>query len=230
MSVEMNVAVGEGYRRLPIYLLLDCSGSMRGSPIEAVRLGVEQFARDLKDDRYAEQTANVAIITFDSDARMVTTGLVPAPQLSPPKIDAGGSTNLAKAFEILLESIDRDLRKAGAGVGKGDWRPLVFILTDGAPDAGWEQAHRLLVERQKRGSVNVITVGCGTGINESVLRQIGVGGVFKMDATSGSFRDFFEWVTRSVKMASRTVSSVQGAGAPTVTAPAPPTGFVQFDF
>jgi uncharacterized protein with von Willebrand factor type A (vWA) domain len=27
-NIEMNVALGEGVRRLPIYLLLDCSGSM----------------------------------------------------------------------------------------------------------------------------------------------------------------------------------------------------------
>ena len=36
-NVEMNVSLGEGVRRLPVYLLLDCSGSMAGAPIEAVR-------------------------------------------------------------------------------------------------------------------------------------------------------------------------------------------------
>lgn len=33
---EMKVAVGEGMRRLPVYLLLDASGSTAGAPIEAV--------------------------------------------------------------------------------------------------------------------------------------------------------------------------------------------------
>ena len=36
-NVEMNVSLGEGVRRLPVYFLLDCSGSMAGAPIEAVR-------------------------------------------------------------------------------------------------------------------------------------------------------------------------------------------------
>ena len=34
-------------RRLPVYLLLDCSGSMMGDPIEAVRQGVKALLLDL---------------------------------------------------------------------------------------------------------------------------------------------------------------------------------------
>ena len=34
-------------RRLPVYLLLDCSGSMGGEPIEAVRAGTRSLVMDL---------------------------------------------------------------------------------------------------------------------------------------------------------------------------------------
>lgn len=34
-------------RRLPVYLLLDCSGSMMGEPIEAVRQGVKALLSEL---------------------------------------------------------------------------------------------------------------------------------------------------------------------------------------
>lgn len=34
-----------GERHLPVYLLLDTSGSMEGAPIESVRQGLEQFQR-----------------------------------------------------------------------------------------------------------------------------------------------------------------------------------------
>ena len=40
-------------RRLPVYLLLDCSGSMMGDPIEAVRQGVKALLLDLKGDPQA---------------------------------------------------------------------------------------------------------------------------------------------------------------------------------
>ena len=44
-------------RRLPVYLLLDTSGSMFGEPIEAVHQGVRALLDDLKSDPYALETA-----------------------------------------------------------------------------------------------------------------------------------------------------------------------------
>ena len=40
-------------RRLPVYLLLDVSGSMRGEPIEAVNQGIAILADTLRTDPYA---------------------------------------------------------------------------------------------------------------------------------------------------------------------------------
>lgn len=37
-------------RRLPVYLLLDTSGSMHGEPIEAVKNGVQTLLTTLKQD------------------------------------------------------------------------------------------------------------------------------------------------------------------------------------
>ena len=45
-------------RRLPVYLLLDCSGSMAGEPITALREGVRGLVEDLVNDPYELQ--NVA--------------------------------------------------------------------------------------------------------------------------------------------------------------------------
>lgn len=56
-------------RRLPVYLLLDTSGSMHGEPIEAVKNGVQTLLTTLKQDPYALETAYVSVITFDSSAR-----------------------------------------------------------------------------------------------------------------------------------------------------------------
>jgi uncharacterized protein YegL len=97
----MQVAVGEGMRRLPVYLLLDCSGSMVGAPIESVRRGVELFQQQAMNDPLTKQTAHVAIITFDSDARMVTNGLVAIEALKPPALTASASTSLGKALTVL---------------------------------------------------------------------------------------------------------------------------------
>ena len=44
-AVKWQITTGEGIRRLPVYLLLDTSGSMAGMPIQDVRLGVETFQK-----------------------------------------------------------------------------------------------------------------------------------------------------------------------------------------
>lgn len=47
-------------RRLPVYLLLDTSGSMYGEPIEAVKNGVQVLVSTLRQDPYALETATSA--------------------------------------------------------------------------------------------------------------------------------------------------------------------------
>ena len=48
-------------RRLPVYLLLDCSGSMNGEPIEAVRNGVQVMISSLRQDPQAIETAFIVL-------------------------------------------------------------------------------------------------------------------------------------------------------------------------
>ena len=44
-------------RRLPVYILIDTSGSMHGEPIEAVRNGLQVLISSLRQDPYALETA-----------------------------------------------------------------------------------------------------------------------------------------------------------------------------
>lgn len=227
LNVEMDVALGEGLRRLPIYLLLDCSGSMSGAPIEAVRRGVELFAQEVRADTFASQTVHVGVITFDSDARMVTEGLVPIEQFQPPQLSASGNTALGKALRVLQQSLDNDVKPARKGGEKGDWKPLVFILTDGEPTDDWQAPRQEILNRQQRKVLNVITVGCGPYINEQNLKAIAIGPTFRMDNSEASFKTFFQWVSQSVKSVSRAVSQPGGGDQP-MTMPNPDPQFIQY--
>ena len=64
--------MSEFSRRLPVYLLLDVSGSMAGDPIEAVKHGVRALISELRGDPQALETAYLSVITFNSSARQVT--------------------------------------------------------------------------------------------------------------------------------------------------------------
>ena len=112
-------------RRLPVYLLLDTSGSMYGEPIEAVKNGVQTLISTLRSDPYALETAYISIITFNTTAQQVSP-LTELAAFQQPGIDAGGCTALGGALELLSQKIDSEVTKTTAEV-KGDWRPSVFI-------------------------------------------------------------------------------------------------------
>src|SRR5665648_558629 len=118
-------------RRLPVYLVLDTSGSMTGEPIEAVKNGVQVLVSTLRQDPYALETAFLSVITFDSSARQ----LVPLTELSMfqmPDIQANGTTALGDALSLLASRSDSEVAKTTLEQ-KGDWKPLVFLMTDGEP-------------------------------------------------------------------------------------------------
>ena len=95
-------------RRLPVYLLLDTSGSMYGEPIEAVKNGVQVLLSTLRQDPYALETAYLGIITFDSSAKEVA----PLTELSAfqmPDLQASGCTALGEALSLLTKKADQEV-------------------------------------------------------------------------------------------------------------------------
>lgn len=222
--VEMNVTLSEGTRRLPVYLLLDCSSSMTGTPIEAVKAGVDRFAQEVRSDAYAAEAVHFALIAFDSGARMLTEGLESIESFQPPDLRASGTTNLAQALELLNESLDRDIRQSVTGGEIGDWKPLVFILTDAWPDSGWEASRQKLLDRTNRRLLNVITVGCGPNVNAEQLKAISLGATFHMEnQDEQSYREFFDYMSQSVQRVS-TRAGEADAGGSAVDMPKPPDG------
>lgn len=191
-------------RRLPVYLLLDTSGSMMGEPIEAVKNGVQVMISSLRGNPQAIETAFLSIITFDSSARQI----IPLTDLSSFQmvdIQATGTTSLGEALKVLSRCIDTEVAKTTAET-KGDWKPLVFIMTDGMPTDDWQSG--LNEFKQKK---TALTVACaaGHGADTAVLQQITDNVVSLDNADSESITKFFKWVTASIGVSS---SKVEDSG------------------
>ena len=58
-------------RRLPVYLVLDTSGSMAGDPIEATRMGMKLLITELRNDPMAMETTYLSVITFSSTLNFI---------------------------------------------------------------------------------------------------------------------------------------------------------------
>lgn len=205
-------------RRLPVYLLLDTSGSMSGDPIEAVKQGVKALISELRGDPQALETAYLSVITFNSQARQVSP-LTELMLFKEPQITAGGATAFGAALSLLADCIRTEVRKS-TETQKGDWKPLVFILTDGAPTDDWRPAAE---ELKSTHPANIIACAAGAYADTTVLRELTECVLMMNNLSAGDLAQFFTWVSSSIKMSSKSLDAKPGAN---IELPPPPQGFV----
>jgi uncharacterized protein YegL len=198
-NVQKHTKV-EFMRRLPVYLLLDTSASMRGEAINAVRDGLNLLVSTLRQDPYALETAYLSVITFDTDARQV----VPLTELTDfqaPDLEASGATSMGKALSVLADCISREVQKSRPDA-KGDWKPLVFLMTDGSPT---DSITKGLAEFRAANPGMVICCAAGPDADVRVLREISEI-VVELDTTNGTtIASFFKWVSASITTSSRKI-------------------------
>lgn len=204
-------------RRLPVYLLLDTSGSMYGEPIEAVKNGVQTLISTLRSDPYALETAYLSIITFNSTVQQITP-LTELAAIQQPNIDAGGCTALGGALELLAKKVDSEITKTTVEI-KGDWRPLVFLMTDGEPT---DSITKGLEEFKKRKFGMVVACAAGQGANINTLKQITENVVSLDTADSATIKAFFKWVTASISTTSKSIEDTSAEATTMSELPPPP--------
>lgn len=189
-------------RKLPVYLLLDTSGSMYGEPLVALKTGLETLARTLQQDPYALETAYLSIITFANNAAQVMP-LTEITAFQMPNLEAKGQTSMGAALELLAARVDVEVAKT-TPEKKGDWKPLVFLMSDGAPTDNLDRGIAALKER-KFGMI----VACAAGANANVpVLKLITDDVVRLDnLDSDSIKAFFKWVSASVSAGSAKVES-----------------------
>ena len=187
-------------RRLPVYLLLDTSGSMTGEPIEAVKNGVQMMMHSLRQNPQAIETAYVSIITFDHEAKQIVP-LTDLASFQMVDIKAQSTTSLGAALTLLAEKMETEITKTTTEQ-KGDWKPLTFIMTDGVQTDDWQTGLSKIKAINKG-----LIVGCaaGSAADDSILKQIADSVVRLDSADSDSISKFFQWVTASISTTSTKV-------------------------
>ncbi|WP_163408563.1 vWA domain-containing protein [Flavobacterium ajazii] len=184
-------------RRLPVYLLLDTSGSMTGEPIEAVKNGVQMMISSLRQNPQAIETAFLSVITFDSIAQQIIP-LTDLASFQMVDLKATGVTALGDALKLTAQKIETEVAKTTTEQ-KGDWKPLVFIMTDGIPTDNWEIG---LAEFKKVKTAFTVACAAGAGADTNVLKQITDTVVSLENTDSSSIGKFFQWVTASIGVTS----------------------------
>ena len=192
-------------RRLPIYFLVDVSESMVGEPIQQVQEGMRMIVQELRTDPYALETAFVSIIAFAGKTQILSP-LTELYKFYPPVFPIGGGTSLGKAMETLMSDMDNSLVKT-TEEQKGDWKPIVFLFTDGTPTDNPSSAFAKWNAKYRR-KANLIAISIGDNVNTNLLGQI-TDNVLRLNETDeNSFKAFFKWVTTSIKATSVSVTDM----------------------
>jgi uncharacterized protein YegL len=205
-------------RRLPVYLLLDCSESMAGPAIEAVQHGVDCLVSELRGNPLALESAFLSVITFAKQAKQVVP-LTELIQFKPPQLSVRIGTSLGAALNLLMDCLRREVVRT-TPTTKGDYKPLVFLLTDGQPTDNWRPAAKALRAANNPKIANIYAIGCGPDVDTDVLREVTDIVLQMPEVTPEAFRKFFVWLSASVQ----TASTRLGDGNQPIETPPLPAG------
>lgn len=191
-------------RRLPIYFLIDVSESMVGDPIQQVEEGMATIIKAVKTDPYAIETVWISVIVFAGQPKT----LVPLQEVVsfyPPKFPIGGGTSLSKALGHLMYELRTNLVKTTMEQ-KGDWKPIIFLFTDGVPTDDSKAAIAEWKQNWQR-TANMVAVSFGDETDLAMLSEITENVLHFKNSTSEDYKKFFKWVTDSIKTSSVSVDN-----------------------
>jgi Ca-activated chloride channel homolog len=193
LSVSLS-AVGEG-SQAPINLcfVLDCSGSMSGTPLKTVKQ-----AANCLIDRLTERD-RISVIAFDHKAKILVANQ-PATDLESLKrkinsLEAGGGTCIDAGLKAGIEQL---------ATGKEERVSQLLLLTDGENEHGDNARAIKLADVAVGYNLTVSTLGFGDHWNQDVLEQIA-------DAGGGSL-NYIEYAEEAVSIFGRLFTRIQSVG------------------
>lgn len=196
-------------------LVLDVSGSMRGSKLDSLNQGVRDFFTQIQTgDGVAETTIDqleVSIIQYDEEVRILRDPkLLEDGELPPTLTERGSVTETVMAIEEAIKLVE-DRKAFYKSTGQSYYRPWIIVMTDGEPygkKANPEDIDAISVrvaEDSKNKRYMMMGIGVGEDANMELLKKMTAGKAMKLDGLK--FGEFFSWLSSSL---STVASSKEG--------------------
>lgn len=201
-------------RPLPVFILVDTSGSMLGTKMDKVNAALHEMISTLSNLENTRGKIQVSIITFGGESKVIQPLCnIEDVQLNP--LIASGKTPMGGAIELTLDLLE-DIEV----ISKRTYTPMIVLLSDGLPTdlpAGtnrdefdyynWSPLNRL--RNSERGSKCIkMALGIGEDADYKMLKTfINDDRVPVIKANDiSTISKFFKWVTISVSVRSKSAN------------------------
>lgn len=185
------------HRRLPIYILIDTSYSMTGEPLNAVQQGLDSLVKALRQDPQALETTYLSVIEFNSEAKQLEK-LTELTEFQIPTLETSGATAMGESLSLLVQCIKDEVLISG----RRDWKPMVFLLTDGIPTDNLQKG----IDALKEVSIGTfVACAAGSGAKIETLEKVTNLIVTLDEANNKNISSFFKWVSASISVGSQKV-------------------------
>jgi uncharacterized protein YegL len=184
-------------RRLPVYVLVETAGGMRGERLESVLNGLQVMVNSLRQDPFALESVYLSLIGFDKQPYLYfpLTGLESV-QIPSIQIPQSSAPHMGTALKFVCGRVQKEIIKNDEQT-KGDWKPLLFILTRGVP-ADKADFRESVMEVQKCGFASVTICIAGSSIMSDEMRLLTTNIVSLENADRATIMSFFKWVSASI--------------------------------
>ncbi len=201
-------------RKLPVFLVIDVSESVAGPLQQSITQGMKTIVSGLRSDPQALESVHMSVIVFAGKAQVLVS-MVELANFYLPSLPVGGGTSVNAALTTLMNEIDTHVVK-GSNTQRSDWKPMVFLITDGVPtDRSTDAIDRWKAEYASK--TTLVSVSIGGGADHSLLRQLSDDIVVLANATDDTLVKFFQWISQSVSIQSNAIANRKSTGGVDLT-------------
>lgn len=202
--------------RCPYIVLVDSSASMEGEPINELYNGLKIFKQELLNNELAAKRVELAVISFNSNASVLTDGFVNPMEFNPMPIKTDGATRMCDAIKLAV-SIAEARKEQYKEAGIGYYRPWIVLITDGNPTDEYgncleydskeflEVANMVKTGNDDK-SFSFFAIGVGEYVDMEALTRICPANRPPKKLAGLKFYELFKWLSNSAK--SRSNSAV----------------------
>ena len=205
---RVNIAVKINRKVMPLFFLIDVSGSMRGSRIQAVNVAMRDVVRNLRElaKKMPSIQYEVRILTFGNNSAMWKYGTpekgIPLEEYEWVEIrdsECEGRTPMGECISLLKEVMAEDTYKSC--LGSRICAPFVLLLSDGLAngkknlDESIYDVHNSYVGKL----AHFVAIGIALKEETAVrnLQKFGVSGMVSADDDPAKLAEFISLITSS---------------------------------